>query len=145
MKATTKVAEKTLFNLAWKVEELEKLIKQMRNLIVNISSLVDKIQDEEYDLVKHNVAYKLSSIRSTLLDAVKMLSKHQRIAATHIFVFLISTECRSCKPYALPIQCLPIRGLKDQQARDLANSIITAMVERGMKVSGMIVHYIYLL
>ena len=51
---------------------------------------------------------------------------------------MISSETRQNKPYALPVQCLPISSLKDVQARELCNHIVAAMVERGMKVAGMI-------
>ena len=51
-------------------------------------------------------------------------------------VFMISPESRNHKPYALPVQCLPITALKDQQCRELANQIIAAMVKRNMKVVG---------
>ena len=129
--------EKTLFSMAWIIKELEVLTKKMRDLVVDITCLNDKIQDENYDLVKENVPRKLMSISTSLKDAVKLLSKHQRTAATHLFVILISTESRCSKPYALPVQCLPIAGLRDRQARDLANSVITYMTERGMKVAGM--------
>lgn len=108
----------------------------MRNLVVDISSLIDKVKDDQCDLVKENVARKLTLLRTSLTDAVKMLSKHQRVAATHIFVIMISTETRDRKPYALPVQCLPIQTLRDQQARDLANHVIAAMVQRGMKIAG---------
>ncbi len=138
--STSKVPEKTLFKLAWQVQELEVLIKDVRKLVVNISALREKVQDEHYDLVKENTARKLGSIRTELMEAVKKLSRHQRNAATHIFVFMISPESRSRKPYALPVQCLPIRGLKDQQARELANKVIAAMVERNMKVAGTYTH-----
>ena len=126
-----KVPEKTLFSMAWIIKELEVLTKKMRDLVVDITCLNDKIQDENYDLVKENVPRKLMSICTSLKDAVKLLSKHQRTAATHLFVILISTESRCSKPYALPVQCLPIAGLRDRQARDLANSVITSMTERG--------------
>lgn len=135
--ATIKVPEKILFNLAWIIEELQVLTKKMRELIVNINCLHDKIQNESCDLMKENVPRKLTSIRTSLIDAVKRLSKHQRTSATHIFVILISTESRSSKPYALPVQCLPIAALRDRQARDLGNSVIASMIERGMKVAGM--------
>ena len=51
---------------------------------------------------------------------------------------MISSETRQNKPYALPVQCLPISSLKDVQARELCNHIVASMVERGMKVAGMI-------
>ena len=123
--------------MAWIIKELEVLTKKMRDLVVDITCLNDKIQDENYDLMKENVPRKLMSICTSLKDAVKLLSKHQRTAATHLFVILISTESRCSKPYAFPVQCLPIAGLRDRQARDFANSVITSMTERGMKVAGM--------
>ena len=86
--------------------------------------------------MKENVACALTSLSKRLEEAVKKLSKHQRTAASHIFVVLISRESRSCKPYGVPVQCLPIRGLKDKQAREIANRIIAEMTERNMKVAG---------
>ena len=136
LSATVKVPEKTLHKLAWKIQELEILSKRMRGLSVDISSVVCQLKDEGCNLHDKNVALKLTSIRTSLLDAVKMLSKHQRVAATHIFAVLISTEGRNSKPYALPVQCLPIKTLKDEQARFLANQVVDAMDARGMKVAG---------
>jgi len=49
---------------------------------------------------------------------------------------MISNEERDKKPYALPIQCLPYKGLSDAKVRELANKIILEMVRRGMKVVG---------
>ena len=54
--------EKTLFNMAWIIKEFEVLTKKMRDLVVDITCLNDKIQDENYDLVKENVPRKLMSI-----------------------------------------------------------------------------------
>ena len=66
-----------------------------------------------------------------------MLQGVQRTAATHVFVFMLSTESRSRKPYSLPVQCLPIRGLRDRTVSDLLNKIILCMKERNMNVAGM--------
>ena len=141
MASSSKVPEKTLFKLAWQVHELEELIKCARKLLLEVTVLMEKVKDEHYDLVKENVAQKLTSIRGELVDYVKMLSKHQRTAATHIFVFMVSPESRHRKPYALPVQCLPIRALKDSQTREFANKIIAAMVQRNMKVAGRYIIY----
>ena len=70
-----------------------------------------------------------------LINAVKQLSKHQRIAATHVLVFMVSPESQSRQPYALPVQCLLICGIKDTTIRDMANKIIGAMVDGDMKVA----------
>ena len=49
---------------------------------------------------------------------------------------MISNEERSKRPYALPIQCIPYKGLSDAKVRDLVNKIISEMVKRKMKVAG---------
>ncbi|XP_065889311.1 uncharacterized protein [Dysidea avara] len=49
---------------------------------------------------------------------------------------MISTEDRRRKPYALPVQCVPYKGLSDSKVRDLANNIISEMVKRKMNVAG---------
>ena len=53
-----------------------------------------------------------------------------------ILVFMISSEDRRKKPYALPVQCVPYKGLSDCKVRDLANNIISEMVKRKMNVAG---------
>ena len=136
LKASTRVAEKTKFRLAWKIQELQDLHDFIRKLVVEISTLLDKLQSQDYNPVQDNFARKLSSVQMQLINAVKQLSKHQRIAATHVLVFMVSPESRSRQPYALPVQCLPICGIKDKTIRDMANKIIGAMVDRDMKVAG---------
>ena len=49
---------------------------------------------------------------------------------------MISTEERSKKPYALPVQCLPYKGLKDGEVREIGNKVIQEMHKRNMKVAG---------
>ena len=71
--------------MAWIIKELEVLTKKMRDLI-DITCPNDKIRDENYYPVKEMVPRKLKSICTSLNDAVKLLSKHQRTAATHTFV-----------------------------------------------------------
>ena len=53
-----------------------------------------------------------------------------------MFVVLISSELRDKKPYALPIQCLPYAGLKENDMRRIVTNIVKEMVGRGMKVRG---------
>ena len=51
---------------------------------------------------------------------------------------MISPESRLHQLYALPVQCLPIKSLKDNSVRGMADKIIQAMVDRNMNVSGKI-------
>lgn len=129
-------AEKSLFKLAWKVKELDDLLKEGRKLVLEVHVLVQRLEDRSYDVIAGNAARQLDTICKDLTSFIKTLSRHKRAEATHIFVMMISPEDRSCKPYSLPVQCLPIRGLKDLQARSLGNKIVKEMVARNMKVAG---------
>ena len=79
--------------------------------------------------LKNILHWKLSSF-------VKAVSRHKRTAATHVFVFMVGTVDRCHKPYSLPVQCIPYKGLPDQQARKLADAVVAEMTSRGMKVAG---------
>ena len=131
-----KAGESALFKLAWAVREVEELIQQGRKLIVDMQVLIERLSDEGCNAVVENIARSLTSLKSQLTSFVKALSKHQRESASHIFVMMISSESRNRKPYALPLQCLPIRGLKDKQVREFADAIIKEMSKRNMKVAG---------
>ncbi len=64
------------------------------------------------------------------------LYKQKRTAATHILVIMISTECRSKKPYALPVQCISYVGISVSQMRTILNEVVKAMNDRGMVING---------
>ena len=49
---------------------------------------------------------------------------------------MISTELHNKKPYALPVQCFPYDGLKENDLRRLITELIKEMVAHGMKVVG---------
>ena len=67
---------------------------------------------------------------------IKGVTRHQRTPVTHVLVFMISNEERDKKPYALPIQYIPYKGLSNLKVRQLANKIIHEMDARNMKVAG---------
>ena len=66
---------------------------------------------------------------------VKQVTKYKRTAATHILV-VISPEERDVKPYAVPIQCLVYKSLKDDEVRQICNGVIEEMLARKMKIAG---------
>ena len=78
--------------------------------------------------------------RSLKEDKCKYLhnlyAKKRQPAATHVLVFLVSEERRNKKPYALPVQYIPYKSIKDQHVRDYVNKIKEAMVSAGMKPVG---------
>ena len=134
----SKASEKTMCKLAWQVKELDDLSKLGRKLSVEISALAAKAADSKHNLITSNMARQLTEMRTSLTDFVKRLTCHRRTAATHILVLIHSCESRRHKPYAFPVQCLPIRALKDQQVPAMATNRITeTMKKRNMHVAGL--------
>ena len=88
------------------------------------------------DLQQMNYSQRLSTVRTQLNSFIKGLSKHTRNPASHIFVIMISPEKRDMKPYAIPVQCIPYRGLKDSAVRNIINKLVKEMYNRGMAISG---------
>ena len=78
----------------------------------------------------------LMTLSDQLKDFFRDIVRHQRVAATHIFVFMISPEERQQKPYAIPIQCLPVKGIPHSTLRQLVDCIVNEMHIRGMDVAG---------
>ena len=50
---------------------------------------------------------------------------------------MISAQDRQRKPYALPVQCIPYKGMRDTMVCELANKIISEIVKQKMYVAGM--------
>lgn len=122
--------------MAWKVKELSELNEIGRDLFSSTKVLLTKV-DRQSSLTEENIPSQLKVIRQKLVNFIKGVTRHQCTAATHILVFMISTEDRRRKPYALPVQCIPYKGIGDTKVRELANKIISEMVRRKVNVAGM--------
>jgi len=85
---------------------------------------------------QENIPSQLTTVHTKLFALNKGVTRHQRTPASHVLVFMISSEDRRKKPYALPVQCIPYKGLTDAKIRLLANTIITEMVKWKMNVVG---------
>lgn len=107
-----------------------------RSLHSEITQLNSSIQQGDCRWREDNVPKHLSNIRQRTVAFITGVTRHKRTPASHILVLMISSEERSKKPYALPIQCVPYKGLSDTKVRELANHVIHEMVKRGMKVAG---------
>ena len=132
---TERHQQKVMITLSWKVKELNDLAENVRQVYTEIKALASRMQVREGSQ-EENIPRILQTIRQKAISFVKGVVHHQRIATTYVFVFMISNEERNKKPYALPIQCLPYKGLSDSKVCELANHIITEMVQRKMKVAG---------
>ena len=124
-----------MVSLAWKIKELSELNEQGRSLNSAIGILATKLTGE-CRWIEDNIRSKLKEIRVQLAVFVKGVTRHQRTPATHVLVFMISNEERDKKPYALPVQCVPYKGVSDSMVRQLANKIIHEMSARKMNVAG---------
>ena len=118
------------------MKELSELNEIGRMLFADIRRLVAKIKSNDSVWVEENIPSQLSHIRSSLVSLITRVTRHKRTAATHILVFMISSEEQRKKPHALPVQCIPYKGLGDRTVRDLANAIIREMSKHQMKVAG---------
>ena len=114
-----------------------------RKFYRDINSIVVKIEQDQGKHLWHegNIPRQLTSIQQSLISFITGITRHQRTAATHILVFMISCEERRTKPYAIPVQCIPYKGLGDVKICNLANTVILEMVKRNMKVAGIILLY----
>ena len=120
---------KALFGLAWKVEELKCLLKVNQELTVEAATLLGQFKDVDFDHQDANTSRRLAGLRKKLASFIR--------SATHIFVFMISDERRSVKPYSLPIQCIPYHTMNDATMRRLVNDVLKEMKARCMNVAGM--------
>ena len=133
-----KYKDKDLITLSWKIKELSELNEIGRKLHTEIKVLSKRIEEHQCLWQQENIPGHLKDIRKNMVSFIKGVTRHQRTAATHILVFMISNEERRKKPYAIPVQCLPYKSLSDFKVRELANQIICEMTNRKMKVAGII-------
>ena len=80
--------------LAWKIKELGELNEIGRKLFGDITLLVARVNNDDSIWTVENIPNQLQGIRKTLIAFIKGVTRHQRIAATHILVFMISEETR---------------------------------------------------
>lgn len=103
-------AEQTMFSLTWDINELTHLVAEYRQLHVDLATALDIVSSPNTMQQHLNLPRKLGSIRKKRVELIKSITRFKRKPATHIFVFMISSELRDKKPYALPVQCFPYAG-----------------------------------
>lgn len=101
--------------------------------MLDVNCLNEKLQDENCDWIEDNISRQVTIMRKRVTAFVRAASRHKRTAATHVLVIMISPEERNAKPYALPVQCIPYKGLSDSKVRELVNVLIHEMTKKGMK------------
>ena len=71
-------------------------------------------------------------MQADLKKLLKNIYKKKRMAATHILVIMVSSEQRRLKPYAIAVQYIPYKYLRDQHIRDLVQKLKETMFQLGL-------------
>ena len=121
--AQKNASSETLKSLNWEVVECSTLLQQCINFI-------DKMKKTS------NLSVLLKSLKCDFELYLKNLFKKKRTVATHILVIAVSDEQRRTKPYALPVQYVPYKSLKDQYVRDLITPLKEKLTDAGLQVVG---------
>lgn len=135
-KLLKKSTDKEMFSLCWSVDELGRLNESGRKLCVEIDDLLAVLDDPSTDIIRQNVARRITKVQDVLLSFIRGVTKYQRHTATHVLVTMVSPIQRNKKPYALPVSCIPYGSLTESKARTHIKCIITEMQKRKMKVAG---------
>lgn len=130
--------EKLMTSLAWNIKDLSDLNECGRKVIQDCDIIKRRLDDCSYDRICNNFAKTISMLCDLVRTFVKRVAKYKRVAATHVLVLMISPEQRTSKPYALPVQCIAYKSLKDSEVRKIANKLVKEMSLRGMKVAGIL-------
>ena len=72
------------------------------------------LDDCSYDRISNNFAKTVSMLCDLVCTFVKRVTKYKRVGAT---VLMISPEQWTSKPYALPVQCIAYKSLKDSEVK----------------------------
>lgn len=129
-------SDKVLYQLCWSVDELARLLDEGRALYVEVTSLLEILNDDQRDEVRVNVGRRVTELQGRLVTFIRGVTRHQRHAATHILVTMISPSQRNQKPYALPLCCIPYSSLTEARTRAHLNEVVSEMNKRKMKVAG---------
>ena len=126
----------TLKSLNWDIVEFQTLLEQASFFKEKISTAIADLNSSQSQAqVATNLRLWLKQ-SPVYLQFLRNLFKKKRICATHILVFMVADEQRNCKPYAIPIQYVPYKGIRDQEVRDLTKKIKIEMTKAHLKVVG---------
>ena len=126
----------TMFALCWDIDELSRLRDDLQGVRVDIGSLLEVLFNPTVELEYVNIPSKVGAIREKLVKIMKSVTRFKRIPATHIFIVMLSCELRDHKPYAIPVQCLPCKVLKESEIRRIINNVLKEMTARKMSGTG---------
>ena len=108
--------------LCWERIEFNTLLQQAQCFI------------EKYETTKACLCQKaprekdvVSALQNVEHDALtyfrNLFVKKRQPGTTHVLLFLVSDERQNKKPYALPVQYIPYKSIKDHYVRDMTDTI----------------------
>ena len=109
-------------------------LKEMNWDIVEMTKLLESCQAFMNQYEKGDRVH--AGLREELFTYTRDLFKKKRTAATHVLVIMVSDERRNSKPYALPVQYVPYKSLKDATVQRLVEDVMKAMRDLDMKYVG---------
>ena len=55
IKSSSKTQDKMLFKLAWQIQELEEITTDIRQLVVELKTCMERVQDIQYDICERKL------------------------------------------------------------------------------------------
>ena len=124
-------SEDLLMKLAWDVVGFEQLLKQANDFKDELELVVN---DLKFGL--QNIAVlRIRKLEKSILQYYKDHYSKKRSPASHLLIFMFADKLRNVKPYAVPVQFLPVKYITDDQIRQL--EIETLMKSNEMVTVGM--------
>jgi len=124
-----------LKTLCWERVEFNTLLQQSQSFKEKFElmiSLLNPTCPRARD-VKKQFKNLLPDMRKYLRN---LFVKKRQPGATHVLLFLISDERRNKKPFAMPVQYVPYKSIRDQYLRDMTDKIKQEMVKMDLKPVG---------
>ena len=136
-------SQQLLKTLCWERVEFNTLLQQAQCFLEKYEAMVQFLHQpvpREKDVVTA-----LQHIEKDALCYLRNLFvKKRQSGATHVLLFLVSDERRNRKPYALPVQYVPYKSIRDQFVRDLTDIIKREMIALGLKPVGKFIVLIWI-
>lgn len=129
----TNCPESVLKNASWEVVEYQTLLHQSQKLAGSFEDMLKLVSGKEMTKALRCSVERFASQHMLFL---KNYFKKKRTSASHVMVSMLSDECRSVKPYALPVRYVACTTLKDHELRMHNHDMKKEMKKRGMNLVG---------
>ena len=89
-------------------------------------------------LLKGNALLSCSNANlcKSISEFISAVFKKRREAATHVLVIMAAEETRRKKPYALPLQFIPYKSMKDEELRAVLQNVKATLIKEGITTVG---------